>query len=192
MEKQKMVQEVLLPGSVTEEITIMVACGRQHTDHSMTVAPQKQLSGGKRKKLKLNFFHLTMNHLQRVGLLINCIFSSNLHRKQGILNFRGYIFLRIWHFNIEWLITLSNVLQLQAVLLSALIRGVLLSSERCQLQSHSYTRYLEKVTVKCSAPNKTLIPSSLKFREHCTRKGRGKKEPEAWENGCEKPPSDKT
>lgn len=68
-------------------------------------------------------------------------------------------------------VTLSNVVQLQAALLSALIREVPLSSEQWQLQSHSYTRCLENVTVKCSAPNKTLIPSSLKFREHCTRRG---------------------
>lgn len=67
-------------------------------------------------------------------------------------------------------VTLSNVVQLQAALLSALIREVPLSSEQWQLQSHSYTRCLENVTVKCSAPNKTLIPSSLKFREHCTRR----------------------
>lgn len=112
-----------------------------------------------------------MNQLQRVGLLVNSIFSSNLHRKQRILNLAGYIFLRIWHFSIEWPITLSNVVQLQAALLSALIREVCLCSERWQLQRHSYTRCLEKVTVKCSAPNKTLIPSSLKFKEHCTRGG---------------------
>lgn len=112
-----------------------------------------------------------MNQLQRVGLLVNSIFSSNLHRKQRILNLTGYIFLRIWHFSIEWPITLSNVVQLQAAPLSALIREVCLCSERWQLQRHSYTRCLDKVTVKCSAPNKTLIPSSLKFKEHCTRGG---------------------
>lgn len=74
--------------------------------------------------------------------------------------------------NMGWLITLSNVILLQTMLLWVLFREAPLSNEWWQLQSHSYpSECLEKIMVTCSAPNKTLIPSFLRFRGHCPRRG---------------------